>query len=169
MQKWGADLMGSRVVVKDLGYSAVIRELSRLAGTFITVGVHGDVGYTLDGTPMVLVAAANELGTSDGRVPQRSFIRSTVDERRAEIARIQTQVMGKIADGKMTAAQGAGVVAQFVEAKVKEKVTTLDEPPNAPSTVAKKGSSNPLIDTGALRSAVVAKVIEGRKRPRSTV
>jgi len=34
-------------------------------------------------------------------------------------------------------------------------MTALDQPPNAPSTVARKrGSTNPLIDTGQLRRSI---------------
>lgn len=38
--------------------------------------------------------------------------------------------------------------------KVQQYMTDLKTPPNAPSTIAKKGSSNPLIDSGMLRGSV---------------
>lgn len=48
-----------------------------------------------------------------------------------------------------------GVVAA---AKVKVYMTELKTPPNAASTIRKKGSSNPLIDTGAMRQSVTHQV-----------
>ena len=39
-----------------------------------------------------------------------------------------------------------------------ESITQLDTPPNTPKTIARKGSSNPLIDTGFLRANVTFKV-----------
>lgn len=48
-----------------------------------------------------------------------------------------------------------GVVAA---AKVKVYMTELRAPPNAASTIRKKGSSNPLIDTGAMRQSVTHQV-----------
>ena len=37
---------------------------------------------------------------------------------------------------------------------IQREITNLKEPPNAESTIFKKGSSNPLIDTGLMRSKV---------------
>ena len=42
--------------------------------------------------------------------------------------------------------------------KVQQYMTDLRTPPNAPSTIAKKGSSNPLIDSGMLRGSVTYSV-----------
>ena len=47
-------------------------------------------------------------------------------------------------------------------AKVQQFMTALKSPPNAPSTIKKKGSSNPLIDNGALRQSVTSKVEQGK-------
>ena len=41
---------------------------------------------------------------------------------------------------------------------VQQYMTDLKEPPNAKSTIKQKGSSNPLIDTGALRASVTYKI-----------
>jgi hypothetical protein len=41
---------------------------------------------------------------------------------------------------------------------VQKYMTDLRDPPNAPSTIAKKGSSNPLIDSGAMRQSVTYKL-----------
>lgn len=46
------------------------------------------------------------------------------------------------------------IIGQIAVGKVQDYMTNLSAPPNAKSTVAKKGSSNPLIDTGALRQSV---------------
>lgn len=56
----------------------------------------------------------------------------------------QTKLMNQIG------AIAAGSVQQYM--------TDLKDPPNAKSTIAKKGSDNPLIDTGALRASVTYKV-----------
>jgi hypothetical protein len=54
--------------------------------------------------------------------------------------------------------EAVGVVAA---GKVKVYMTELKTPPNAASTIRKKGSSNPLIDTGAMRASVTHKVSIG--------
>jgi len=55
-----------------------------------------------------------------------------------------------------------GIIAQ---GKVQQYMTDLQTPPNAPSTIAKKGSSNPLIDSGAMRQSVTYVVQGGQKLP----
>lgn len=145
----------------------VLKELHATGDVHITVGVHGDASQRTDGGPsQQLIAAANEFGTSDGRVPERSFIRSTIDSRRNDIANLTTKVLGQIADGKRTAEDAAEIVGQFTTAAIKKTMTDLDSPPNAPSTIAKKGSSNPLLDTLQLRNAVTHKVVKGKLPPK---
>lgn len=117
----------------------------------------------------MLVASVNEFGTEDGHVPQRSFIRSTIDERRNQIAEVQQRALGRMVDGQFDAKQAAGVIGQWVENAIKKKITDLDEPPNEESTKKRKGSSNPLIDTGQMRAAVTHVIVEGRTRPRGQV
>ncbi|MNC14512.1 hypothetical protein D3C75_622910 [compost metagenome] len=51
--------------------------------------------------------------------------------------------------------EAVGVVAV---GSVKAYMTELKTPPNAASTVHKKGSSNPLIDSGAMRQSVTHQV-----------
>lgn len=41
---------------------------------------------------------------------------------------------------------------------VQDEITSLRSPPNSPVTIALKGSSNPLIDSGAMRAAVTYRV-----------
>lgn len=54
--------------------------------------------------------------------------------------------------------EAVGVVAA---GKVKVYMTDLKTPPNAASTIRKKGSSNPLIDSGAMRQSVTHQVSIG--------
>jgi len=54
--------------------------------------------------------------------------------------------------------EAVGVVAAVA---VKVYMTDLKTPPNAASTIRKKGSSNPLIDSGAMRQSVTHKVSIG--------
>jgi hypothetical protein len=48
-----------------------------------------------------------------------------------------------------------GILAQ---GDIQQEITDLRDPPNAPATIKAKGSSNPLIDTGEMRSKVTWQV-----------
>lgn len=50
------------------------------------------------------------------------------------------------------------------EGAVRQYITDLDSPPNAPATIRKKGSSSPLIDSGNMRQSVTSTVV--RKKPK---
>lgn len=50
------------------------------------------------------------------------------------------------------------------EGAIKQYITDLDSPPNKPATIRRKGSSNPLIDTGNMRESVTSAVV--RKKPK---
>lgn len=51
-------------------------------------------------------------------------------------------------------------VGSVAAASAQEFMVDLKTPPNAPSTIRKKGSSNPLVDTGALKQSVTYSITE---------
>ncbi len=127
----------------------------------ITVGIHGAEGAAAhgeaEGQPLTVaqVGAFHEFGTS--RVPQRSFIRGWFDESQAEIADLRRSQLVLSAAGKLTVEQALERVALKCEASVKRRIRNRIPPPLAPETIARKGSSVPLISTGQLRNSIRAK------------
>lgn len=80
------------------------------------------------------------------------------------VASATPEVLLTIQDG-MEAGQSMDQILETVgvvaAGAVKVYMTELKTPPNAASTIRKKGSSNPLIDKGALRQSVTHKVSIG--------
>ena len=60
----------------------------------------------------------------------------------------------KVLSGEMTMQTLLEQMGNLAEGHVKQEITDLDTPPNAQSTIDRKGSSSPLIDTGALRQSI---------------
>ena len=58
--------------------------------------------------------------------------------------------------GRMDPRRGLELLGAFAAAEVKKTITAGAgvPPPNAPSTIAKKGSDRPLVDTGRLLGAI---------------
>ena len=52
----------------------------------------------------------------------------------------------------------AAALGELVKGEVQRRIAELKTPPNAPATIARKGSSNPLIDKGVLRASATYKV-----------
>lgn len=139
----------------DLGMDRLIADLFGLGVPLVYVGVRGQA----DGE-LATIAAANEFGTRDGHVPERSFLRSTVDENRAEYAKALGQVLEGVIDGR-SATPGLQRIGVRAKADVQRKIRAIKTPPNAPSTIRQKGSRNPLIDTGRLRQSIDYEIGDG--------
>ena len=97
-------------------------------------------------------AAWNELGTSNG-IPSRPFIRNSVDLHRDEINSALDKIVEMILNGA-TAEQALRELGLFQQSLIQGEITDGSYAPNAKSTVRRKKSSHPLIDTGRMRQAV---------------
>lgn len=146
-----------RVTIKDNGFSALAKRLKAFGkGYTLTVGVHASEGEATDGKITVAeVATINEYGLG---VPERSFIRDWYDtnevRNRANLGKIAAVVLR----GEFTVEVGLGRFGALCQGEIQARISGGIPPPNAPSTIARKGSSTPLINTGQLRSSILWKV-----------
>jgi hypothetical protein len=128
----------------------------------ITVGVHSDDAEHThaggEGLTVGDIATFHEFGTQT--VPQRSFIRAWFDEGQDEHQRVIREELDAAAKGVplQTALER---IALRLEGSCKQRMAQGIPPPLSPVTVARKGSSTPLIDTGQLRGAIRARVSNG--------
>ena len=137
----------------DPGYRKFLEHLDDSA-TYVDIGIH-----PVSGEEMVTIASAHEFGAIAGKnyqteIPARPFIRSTVDERRDIYAENGKRLWQRILDKEITIFEGLSLLGQLVEGDIRRKIIELREPPNAPSTIARKGSDNPLVDTGAMVNSI---------------
>ncbi len=87
-------------------------------------------------------------------IPARSFIRSTMDMRN-EFYNAQAQrAWNKVLDGHQDVKQALSVLGLQVQSDIQNTIRMLKDPPNTFETARRKGSDNPLIDTGALIQAI---------------
>ncbi len=132
-----------------------IKKRIKDAGT-VDVGIIDAGKHTGEESTVAEVAFYNEFGTSN--IPERSFIRSTIKEKKKEIIALQKKLVGKILKGELTNDKALGYIGIFVADEIKKKIVKLRNPANAPSTVEAKGSNNPLVDTVQLRNSVTYEV-----------
>lgn len=148
-----------RVKKTDRGWNKISKNVKGQHWT-ITVGVQGKDAITRSGddaggATLADVAAFNEFGLG---VPERSFIRSTLDAGTMKYNALMEGVGDAAVAGKITVEHGAELVALVVEGDVKQAISAGIPPPNTESTIAAKGSSTPLVNTGQLRGAITAEV-----------
>jgi len=112
-----------------------------------------------NGTRVVDVAVGNEYGTDN--VPARPFIALSSGDITNQCAPILKQSATALNNNNTQQydqlLDAAGSVSTGI---VKQQITDLRSPPNAQSTIERKGSSNPLIDTGLMRQTVTYKVTD---------
>lgn len=146
--------MAKRVTVRDRGWNRIKKDVERIKREPHTkVGVQAGEKAG-DGGDLVVIAASNEFGTKDGHIPSRPFLRQTFEENRREIEDRKARIWQAILLGRATMRTGLGLLGAWYQGKVQQQIVKLSEPPNAPSTIARKGSSNPLVDTGRLRQSI---------------
>ena len=123
----------------------------------ITTGVHAAEGVqSYEGGATVLdIAEAAEFGLGQ---PMRSWLRGWFDEHQAEL---EAQILAQFTlayERGLPQEWAAERVALWAQASIQRRVRNGIDPPNAPETIKRKGSSTPLIDTGLFRSAIVSYV-----------
>ena len=95
----------------------------------------------------------NEFGTSRG-IPERPFMRNAMrDNRKKYKDRMAIEAKAILAN-MTTLRQVLARLGILAQGDIQHEITALQTPPNAPATIKRKGSSNPLIDTGEMRQAV---------------
>lgn len=158
----------SSVTDRDLGWGRFFSAVNDLDDLHAKVGVLADTaqgGLHVPGGQLTVaeIAAVNEFGTSDGRIPERSFIRSTFDKMREELERDAGKLVALVLDGAMTAQGALGVLGAKLAAEMKKTVTVGEgvAPANAPSTVRRKGSARTLVDTGRMVGAITWVIFRG--------
>lgn len=107
-----------------------------------------DVGFMAgatypDGTPVAQVAFWNEFGTN--RTPARPFFRTMI----AKESKGWPELLGKAAvHTSYNTRKALSLIGEKINDDLKTSIVNWQDPPNAQSTVDRKGFNDPLIDTG---------------------
>lgn len=121
----------------------------------------GGVQYP-DGERVVDIAAQNEFGSSEQNIPSRPFMALSKKDATDVLRETFRKLTPKINREQETKLQAIETVGPFVADVFKNTITELTSPPNSPFTIAMKGSSNPLIDTGLMRQTLTYEVKEDK-------
>jgi hypothetical protein len=126
----------------------------RLQGAHVRVGVFGGV-HEDSGFDMVELLATHELGTRDGRIPARAPIATTFREQAPQLTVVLANIADQVITDRLTIRAGLDRLGLWGATMVKRTITTTDlPPPLKPRTIARKGSSKPLVDTAQLVNSI---------------
>ena len=115
---------------------------------------------------IVMRAIWNHYGTRGGAsgggwggpIPPRPFLLNAMREHRSKYLAAMKAAAPQIIRGSMSLQAVTARLGAMAQGDVQQEITNLKTPPNSPVTIRLKGSSNPLIDTGEMRSKVTWKV-----------
>lgn len=151
--------MAKRVLIdRDLGMKAIMRAIRKAGDVVVDVGLIEPKGTQAHpdavGRTVAQLGATHEFGVG---VPERSFIRATVDSNKGKIERTLAESAGRIA-ARVPVQVALGKVGKDVERMIDKRIESNIPPPLSPITIAKKGHDLALVDSGTLRASVDSKV-----------
>ena len=148
--------------------------IERLDGKKVSVGVLGggeqswlaaihEYGCRIEVTPKMrkyLAATGLHLkaSTTHITIPERAFLRNGYDENKDDVLNRVDALLDDVIGGTMSTDQFFEVIGLLMKSRIQDYARDLDSPPNHPYTVERKGSSNPLVDTGDMIGAITYKV-----------
>lgn len=147
--------MPVKVTDRDKGYAKMIANLDATGKLAITVGIHSEEGEgDHDGRSIVDIAEANEFGLG---VPARPFVSGWADNYPDPVGEMRDEAAAALKAG-VSPTKRLDALAQVWAGDMQAEISAGIDPENAESTIERKGSSTPLIDTGILRSSIRGKV-----------
>lgn len=131
---------------------AALKELSAKAtnASLVRIGFLSNATYP-DGKSVAMVAAINEYGAPARGIPPRPFFRNMIAAKSAEWPKAISDLL-KAND--FDAAKTLGQTGQAVSGQLRQSIVDTNTPPNAPSTIARKGAAKPLVDTGHMLASI---------------
>lgn len=153
----------------DRGYKKFLEDLLQQNTPKISVGILAAQGAeehknaeSESGEKLTVldVAIKNEFGLG---VPARSFIGAWFDLNSETVVKEANILFKLVLEGKYTKWQAFEIIGQRAVGGIQKRIADGIAPANSPLTIALKGSSKPLIDTGQLRSSITY-LVEGVKK-----
>jgi hypothetical protein len=157
--------------VDDRRWREMMKRAAELGKRVVKVGVIGTeaANETEEGITVGRLAGVHEygaairIGSTVIIIPERSFIRATLAEKRTDIFALVSRLNDRVLTGRMSEDQALGLIGTKAVGEIQKRMARGIQPENAPSTIAAKGSSKPLIDTGRLRQSVTYAVVDAEE------
>lgn len=145
---------------KDSGYKDLERLVSKLRKNraSVSVGITEESGAKQhsEAASISEIATIHEFGLG---VPERSWLRGWFDESRAENAEQIKKATKAVIEGRISEEDALELLGMKFVGAIKERISGGGSlAPNSPQTIARKGSSVPLVDEGRFISSITHEV-----------
>lgn len=165
--------MGVKVTIKTDKLKSMQKATEKLKGKTVEVGIFGgeeawlaaihEYGCNIKVTPKMRAYLHTQglhlkESTEYIKIPERAFIRNGYDKGIGEVEKMIDQVLGLVLEDKMDSDEFLKTVGLLLSSKIKDYAVELKIPKNHEFTIERKGSSNPLVDTGDMIGAITYRV-----------
>lgn len=143
--------MTSQVTGNLAKFKQLIEQLKASGEKAVYVGFPAEFNENVEGSDnfnLASLAAVLEFGNE--RIPSRPFLRQTLAENQEKY----TTLFVKLFESGVSIDQIYEQIALIAQGDVQQNIVNGKWTANAPSTIKRKKSSKPLIDTGKLRQSV---------------
>ncbi len=148
--------MKSKIKIKSLP-SKAIKAIEKIAKSMkgsdsVKVGLPKGSNAYPDGTSVIMVGTVHEFGSPSRGIPERSFLRSTLQEHRRTYRSLFKKLSKQIIDGKTTKEKALNILGLQVQGDVIAKIS------DGISPALKSRQGTPLNDTGHLKQSITFQV-----------
>ena len=152
--------MSVKFETKDLGKAKIERELKAAKKLVALVGIPSDAKRHEDNPYIGLaqIAYIMEKGSAVNNIPARPFMHQTRERNEKRVLGLSKKLLKNLSNGSTTAMDAIKKLGVTYEGAMKRIFIEGSFAPNAHSTIRKKKSSRPLIDTSLLRQSIKSKV-----------
>lgn len=164
----------------DNNIPRLLQALAELEDLSVEIGIFGE-----EDSEILMIAAVHEFGcqvavtpkmrgwfrgqghplkkgTTQINIPERSYVRAGFDESEEKITQSAELLLDGVLQLEITPAAFYEALGAQVVSMLQGYLTNLTDPPLSDMTKDRKGSSNPLIDTGRLRQSITWRVVSGQ-------
>ena len=133
----------------DLGYREIERQIKiiREKNPYVEIGILEKAGKhkalkngeEVDGKATVAdIATVHEYGSEKRNIPERSFLRATIDDNFSDINEVTNKLVDKITEGHYDVKHALDVVGLYIQTAIKRRIQSNIAPPLSPETVLRK-------------------------------
>ena len=145
---WENFVNNKNVKVIDRGWLKLKKQFDSLNKSYTAVGYIASES----GQENVTKAVVNESGSVKRNIPARPFNAQTFEKNKNAILKMKIELYNALIDGNLTPRQALFKLGEWYTGIIKHQIKMGSFVENALSTIARKKSSRPLINTGEMRN-----------------
>jgi len=126
-------------------------------GKVVQIGLPSGINYE-DGTSVAYVATIHEFGAPEQNIPPRPFFTPTIAAHKKQWSGMIGKGVVQVRNGNLHADQVLDAVGTVAVADLRDTINGMSSPALQPATIAAKGFSELLVDTGLMIASIQSKV-----------